>query len=52
MPWSWFGCKFVDLVLSYNEIKDEEGLDKDYNSDGEDRWDIQSGISKFATNGF
>uniref|UniRef100_A0A1J3IIH3 RRP15-like protein n=1 Tax=Noccaea caerulescens TaxID=107243 RepID=A0A1J3IIH3_NOCCA len=39
----------ANMGPNYDEIEEEEGSDKDDNSDGEDHGEIQSGITRFAT---
>lgn len=39
----------ANMGPNYDEIEEEEGSDKDENSDGEDHGEIQSGITRFST---
>ncbi|ESQ32489.1 hypothetical protein EUTSA_v10004636mg [Eutrema salsugineum] len=41
----------ANMGPNYDEIEDEEGSDPEDNSDGEDHGEIQSGITRFATDG-
>ncbi|CAH8278832.1 unnamed protein product [Arabidopsis lyrata] len=41
----------ANMGPNYEEIEEEDGEDNDENSDGEDHGEIESGITKFATDG-
>lgn len=41
----------ANMGPNYDEIEEEDGSDKDEHSDGEDHGEIESGITKFATDG-